>query len=134
MLPEIPRQRKTQEADFGLEFRKWVEKELPATAGFEHKTTSGKNYLPFAAVKPLQIGVGMKIKGKGILIRVQSGTSGAPDYIWLRKENSFIVIDYPKGFAIIDVIVFHNEAEGSIARSLTWERACDIAYKVIIRK
>lgn len=133
MLPELPKKRIRREADFGLRFRKWIIGKNPEmkTAAFEHKTTRGKDYLPFSEVKDIQIVHGLKIKGKGDLIRVQSGTIGAPDYIWLKGEPAFIVIEYPSGFVLVDVAVFYNESKTSKIRSLTYKRAIEIAELVI---
>lgn len=126
-LPELPKKHGSQEADFGLVFRKWIEAVLPPTASFEHKTSRGSDRFPFYEVKDLQIGNALKIKGKGNLIRVQSGTPGAPDYIWLKAEPAYVVIEYPKGFVLIDIDDFLNEKRVSVSKSLTYNRAIEIS-------
>ena len=133
MLPDLPNKRQKKEADFGLLFRKWIEAECPPTGAYEHKSTRGRDSLPFAELKNVQLHHGLKVKKKGDLIRVVSGTVGAADYIWLYKEPSWIVIEYPHGFVIIDIEVWRDEAKTSIPRSLSWKRALEICHKSVVK-
>ncbi len=131
MLPELPKKIKRKEADFGIEFRKWVKKHPFFTSSLEMKQTDGKSYLNFSEVKDAQINYGRLIKSnKGTLIRTK-GIKGLPDYVYLRATPAFIVIKYPKFFAIIDVDDFQEEKENSKRKSLESEDAKRIA-KVII--
>lgn len=134
MLPSLPKKRQKKEADFGLRFRKWIEAECPPTGAYEHKSTRGRDSLPFAELKDIQMHHGLKVKKKGDLIRVVSGTVGAADYIWLYKEPSWVVIEYPQGFVIIDIEIFRNEAKTSVVRSLYWNRAIEICFTKVLTK
>ena len=73
MLPELPKQHKDPEAQFGLLFRKWLkanDREM-RSCSFELKHTRGAASLPFDSVKPEQLAYAAQIAGNGALIRVQ---------------------------------------------------------------
>ncbi len=134
-LPTLPKKNKKKEADFGLVFRAYIEKNWPKhSAQFELKDTRGKNVFPFDEVEEAQVRHALRSKTKkGNLIRIINGTQGAPDYVYFKEcQNSFIVIRYPshKGY-IIDIDDFINEKERSSRKSLTEERAEEISTRVI---
>lgn len=131
-LPDLPKRRKHKEADFGLKFREWIEEALPPSAAYEHKTTAGKPTLAFGELSEMQIHRGLQISGKkGCLIRIQLGTTGAPDYIWLKEVPYYVTIEYPQGFVMISINAFYNEKRSSKTRSLTWERAIEISHEYV---
>jgi hypothetical protein len=123
MLPDLPRQKKSKEADFGITFRKWWnEHPLPGT--FELKTTGGKSSLPFNAVDPEQIVFAQAAHSrKGTLARVTVGTVGCSDYIGLVQAPAWIVVQYPGEFHVISIESFLLERDRSPRKSLTIERA-----------
>lgn len=130
-LPPLPKQHKQKEASFGIDLKHWVEKNLPPTASFEEKHTHGKDSLPFKAVEDSQIAFALRISSdKGAWIRTL-GMNGEPDHVWLRNEPAYIVIKYPKGVVFVSIGNFLYEKEKSKRKSLTWDRACEIAWKVI---
>ena len=43
----------------------------------------------------------LKYSKKGVLVRTQ-GTTGLPDYKYAYKEPTFVVINFPEGFVIIE--------------------------------
>ncbi len=123
-----------REAKFGILFRAWWRSNRISGA-FELKDTRGADSISFSEVGEEQINSGKANKSKkGNLIRAQSGTDGTADYIGLVSFPSYIVIKYPLCFCIIDVEVFENEAKESIRRSLTKERAKQIAFIVVDTK
>lgn len=129
-LPDLPRQNKKKEADFGVQFRAII-KQFPfiKTGAFELKHTRGKNYLNFNEVKPEQIAYGYKIQSEeGVIIRV-IGFNGEPDYIYLKNEPYFITIKYPKSYFIISLDDWIKEREISNRKSLTEERAISIGKR-----
>lgn len=132
-LPELPKKRQHKEADFGLKIREYIESEMPPTAAFELKTTRGKDYFPFSELTDVQVHNGLKIQGKGNLIRIAVGTPGAPDYIWLRQEDYFIVIDYPGFFAFVRLDDFLRQRKNDLTSRLTADRAKAIARFYVIR-
>lgn len=129
-LPELPKKRAHKEADFGLKFRKWIEANpMPVTTWLEHKSSRGHDSMLFSEVKDIQIINALKAKGKkGILVRIEKGTTGAPDYAWFRNCPSYIVISYPKGFVLIDIEVFVEEKRINTRRSLSYSRATEICH------
>lgn len=132
-LPNLPKQNKAPEADFGVELKGWVEKNAPhfLTSSLETKHTHGKDSFPFNEVKAEQLVFATRISSeKGAWIRVQ-GLKGEPDYIFLKNTPAYIVIRYPKFFCFITSGNFIFEKEKNKRKSLTAERAIAIAYKVV---
>lgn len=120
-----------RESKASILFRHWLKANPMPSASFEIKQTTTDS-LPFSAVTQSQIDYGMAIKSKkGVLLRVQAVAEGMPDYVWLREEPAYVVISYPKGFAIIDIEKFSLERDKSKRKSLTWERAQSIAILCI---
>lgn len=131
MLPNLPKINKKKEADFGLLFRKWWVKH-GMDAGYELKDSRGKDSIAFSEVSEKQEYVGLASKSRvGILIRVERGTEGAQDYIGLKNSASWIVIKYPKFFCIIDIENFLAERDRSKRKSLTSDRAKEIATIIV---
>lgn len=130
-LPELPKQNKQREATTGIELKHWFEKNSPATCSLEEKHTRGKDSFSFSEVKPEQVSFALRISSeKGAWIRTL-GMNGEPDHIWLKNEPAFIIIKYPKGTVFITINNFIFEKEKNKRKSLTWDRAVAIAFKVI---
>lgn len=121
ILPELPKQHKKREADFGILLRKWLKTHKGKSAPFELKQTQ-TNSLPFKALKPEQRAWLVKAKSdEGILIRNMGGR-GEPDYSFYRLSPAWVVVRYPKEFHVIDISIFLHE-EGLGRASLAVERA-----------
>ena len=130
-LPELPRQIKQREATSSIDLKHWIEKNQKFTCGLEVKDSAGKDSIPFSVVADKQIAYANQASGpKGAWIRVQ-GVNGEQDYIWLINTPSYIVIKYPKCFCIITIGNFLFEKQKSKRKSLTLERAIQIATKII---
>ena len=126
-LPPLPKQHKKREADFGVYLKHQTEASRPATCSMEIKHTRGKDSFPFNEATDAQITFAKLISSdKGAWIRV-IGMNGEPDYIWLKNENAYIIIKYPKGICYITIGTFLQEKETSGRKSLTWERACELS-------
>ncbi len=131
MLPNLPKQNKRKEASFSLKFREWLMKNPRISCSFEMKDTRGKNSLKFSEVTDVQRNYGMSIKSdKGTLIRVQ-GLAGEPDYVYFRNAPSYLVINYPQGWVILDIETFIMEDKRSKVRSLSWNRARELSTVVV---
>jgi len=129
MLPELPKQNKKKEADFGVWLKGYTEGNPPIiTTGLECKQTETDN-IAFSEVTPKQIAYGRKMK-TGAWIRVQ-GTNGEPDYIYVVNAESYIVIKYPNVKCWIDIEAFVKERDTSKRKSLTSEQAKKIATHTI---
>ena len=123
MLPSLPKINNKTEADFGLRFRKWWQLH-GMNAPYELKDSRGKSSIPFSSITPEQIAFALSAKSsKGVLIRVEKGTVGSPDYVGFRNSPAWFVIHFPKCFEVIDAEVFVMEKERSKRKSLTAERA-----------
>ena len=131
MLPELPKQNKSTEADFGLTFRKWIRANPPKVMGevYELKHTRGEDYLAFDAVEPEQVAYGGKIEARGELVRVM-GSRGEPDYIWVHGP-SWIVVKYPTFWCMIRRDKWLWERNMGKRKSLTSARAREIADVVV---
>lgn len=133
MLPELPRQNKASEADFGVRFRHWWNR-VKMPGNFELKHVRSRASLPFSDVKAQQIAIGnMAASEDGVLLRVASGTVGAPDYIGQVKQATWIVISYPRSFCVISLAAFLEERNRGLSKSLSAERAKEIATVVVGR-
>lgn len=128
---------KRNESKFGILLRHWVfanAKKLK-TSTFEIKQTQTDS-LPFSALEEHQNNYSMAIKHseKGAFMRMESGTIGAPDYVYLKKEPAFIVVRFPDLFCIIDIDKWNTERIINKRKSLTSERAQLIAFETIRMK
>lgn len=104
---------------------------LEYSCTFEMKDTRGKNALAFDAVDQAQLDYALAIEGpKGVLLRNQGG-SGEPDYTYHIEQRAYIAIKYPKTIYCIRVVEFIREKYNSARKSLTAERAEQIAELVI---
>ena len=125
---------KNRESSFGTLFRHWILANPPKLSGtYELKQTTTDS-IPFSCLEDHQIDASMTVKWgkKGYLIRNESGTVGSPDFSYYKNAPAYIVIKYPLGFVIIDIETFTEEKKRSVKRkSLTWDRACIIAYRVV---
>lgn len=127
-LPDLPKQNKTQEADFGTDIFKpwWEKKRMPGT--FELKDTRGESSLSFSEFEIDQrVIANLARSPKGVLIRVSVGTPGTADYIALMNEVTWIVIKYPEAFYIISTEAFVFEQVRNKRKSLTATRAKEIS-------
>ncbi len=120
---------KKQEADFSVLLRHYLKANpLPLSCPIECKDTRGKDSFFYSELKEEQINNALaSTSNKGNLIRISSGTIGGPDYAYFRNSPAYIVIKYPKGFVFIDIQTLTTEKDRSRRKSLTWERAQEIA-------
>ncbi len=128
LLPGLPKQIKKREADFGLQFRKWIEKNPRISAAYELKqcTTS----LPFNAVEDHQVAALMTVKGrKGFIYKISDESRGQKpfDCFYLRNAPAYVVIKYTGFFCMIDIETFVMERDRSKRKSLTGGRAKEIS-------
>lgn len=123
-----------KESSFGILFRHWVfaHAQQLISSTFEIKQTSIDS-IPFSCVEDHQVDFSTAIRwgDKGALIRNESGSVGAPDYSFYKNAPAFIVIKYPTFFVLIDIDTFLLEKKRSKRKSLTSERAKEIAWKTV---
>lgn len=130
-LPDLPKQNKKREADFGVRLKNWLKKHpLKVSSSLEIKHSRGKDYLNYHEVAQEQLAYASLVgSDAGVLIRVE-GHNGEPDYIFMRKSPAYFVIQYPDFACIIRAAVFKEEKKKGAA-SLTAERAKEIAEIII---
>lgn len=127
MLPDLPRTTKHREADFGVVFRKWWEKN-PQVGEYEIKDTRGSDSFPFSEFSEEQETVArMATDGRGVLVRRTTGTVGGADYTGLVHSPYWLVIRFPGHFEVISVGTFLLEKSRSKRKSLTSLRAREIS-------
>jgi len=120
------------EAKESIVFRHWfmANSKKFQSCSLEIKDTRGKNTFSLKELKEAQINHALACKSdRGNLFRTAVGTDGMGDYHFLRNAYAYIVIKYPKGFAVIDVDDLIKETKG-----VTWERASEIALELIVLK
>lgn len=134
MLPELPARHKAQEAEFGLVFRKWINKyseQWTDSCAFELKHTRGATAFAFSELSIEQIAFAASTEVRGELVRIP-GTKGEPDYEWMAPGTvTYVVIRYPKFWCIIPKVDVVAEKKASKRKSLSVERAREIAINVI---
>lgn len=117
-LPDLPKQIKKREADFGLRLRKWLDRTIVQSCVFELKQTT-KPHILFSCVEPEQIAQLVQAKGtKGILIKNEN-SGGKPDYSYHRHSPAWVVIRFPRSFHVISIDAFLMAKRHSKSKSLT---------------
>jgi hypothetical protein len=112
------------EAKFSIRFRHWLKANpIKFSCTFEMKDTCGKQSLNFKEVKQEQLDYGEAIKSTHPTMIRNVGGQGEPDYTYHYNCPAFVVINYPKGFVLIDVTTFAMERDRSKRKSLTWLQA-----------
>jgi hypothetical protein len=124
-----------REAQFTELFRHWINKYPPdRPTAYELKQTTTDS-IPFSDVKEHQIDALMAVKwgDKGLLYKAPDDSRGIKpfDLFYMKGCPAFIVIKYPKLFVLIDIETFIEEKKRSKRKSLTVDRAVEIAWKVV---
>lgn len=123
-----------REQKFTVLFRHWLMANPMWSAAFELKQTITDS-IPFSDIKEHQLDALLAAAegDKGLLYKAPDDSRGVKpfDLFYLRNSDAYIVVKYPDGFVIIDVTAFIKEKKESKRKSLTWDRACEIAWKVV---
>ncbi len=118
---------KKREANFSLLLRHWIRANPQYTCSIETKQTI-MDSIGFSEIKKAQIDYALAIESdEGVLIRTQAIVEGMPDYIYLRNEPAFIAIKFKDFFVLIRIGLFLKEKKQSKRKSLTGNRAIEIA-------
>lgn len=122
-----------QEAKFQTLFSHWLKwRLLPSMDGgfaFELKHTRGASSLPFSDLQPHQANSLLAAATTGIVYKIsdESRSYKPFDCFALKKCPAYVVIKYPKFFVMIPIKTFLQEQKRSKSKSLTGERAKEIA-------
>jgi len=117
-----------QEAKFGIKFRHYLMANPMYSGSYELKDSRGKKSFNLKEYKEEQkiYAEAIKYSKKGVLVRTE-GDRGLPDYLYLRNAYSWVVINYPEGFCIIDSDTIKLEKR----KSLTFLQASDISHTIV---
>lgn len=125
-----------REQRFTILFRHWLMSNPMWSSAFELKQTTSDS-LPFSDVKEHQLDALLAVANsdKGLLYKAPDDSRGVKpcDLLYLINADAYVVIKYPNGFVLIDVDAFIKEKKQSKRKSLLWNRAQDIAYKIVKR-
>ncbi len=125
-----------REASFTETFRHWLRANpLPRITGaaFELKQTTGKS-IPFSAVEEHQMDALSAVWGnEGLIYKISDESRGYKpfDMVYLRLTAAYIVVKFPGFFCLISASTWGSEKRTSQRKSLTAERAREIAEKVV---
>lgn len=120
-----------REANFQTTFNHWLKAVHKKTGAFELKQTKS-NALPFNAVVPHQVQALLQVKNGTLVFKIpDSGYQNPFDCFSMSNEDAFVVIKYPDFFCLIDILDWCNEVERSDRKSLTSERAKEIATIIV---
>jgi penicillin-binding protein-related factor A (putative recombinase) len=127
---------KKSEQKFTTYFQHWLKERVFVKGGvaFEIKHTRGKNLFPFSEVKDHQINALLAVKSvKGLVYKISDSAIGFKpfDCFMMRECESYIVIKYPNFFCLINPENFIQEKERTNRKSLTSERAKEIANLIV---
>jgi len=120
---------KKQEANFSIRFRHWLlANPLKIQCWFEMKDTRGSKTFKLKEWKQEQreFSEALRYSKKGVLVRTE-GIIGLPDYKYAYQEPTFVVINYPDGFVLIEAETLKLQ-RGS---TLDFLKASDIAHYVV---
>lgn len=124
-----------REAKFTLLFRSWLRANVPKTSCVYELKQSQTDSIPFSDVQEHQIDALLAVKwgDKGLLYKAPDDSRGIKpfDLFFLKNSPAYVVIKFKSGAVILDIETFLEEKKRSQRKSLTWDRACTLAWKVI---
>ena len=132
-LPDLPKINKRAEADFGTyTFLPWLLKVHRQDGIYELKVAGKNNRLPFSAVVTHQIQT-LELVRHGVFVYKppDMGQRNPGDYICMVRKPAWIVVKYDSHFVMITIDNFNAERFKSKSKSLSFERAKEIATHVI---
>lgn len=116
-----------REAAFNTLFNKWLKNVYKKTGAFELKQTQ-TNSLPFNAVVDHQEQALMNAKWGVLVYKIpDAGYQNPFDCFVLSGVPAYVVIKYPNVVCVIDIDMFSTEKALSQRRSLTSEKAVELA-------
>lgn len=126
-LPDLPKQNRMSESSSSLKFRKWWQLK-GKNAPYEMKDTRGTDSFRFDELSEEQELFGKACgTDKGVLIRIEHGTPGAPDYVGFKNTVSYVVIKFRSGFEVITIDNFLHARDTCGRKSLTANMARHIS-------
>lgn len=122
-----------KERNFQTTFSHWLKSAHKHTGVFELKVAKNES-LPFSAVAPHQLQALENVRYGTFAWKIPDcGFQNPFDCFCLTRQPAWVVVKYEKFFCLISIDVFLLEMERSKRKSLTAQRACEIASEVIHR-
>lgn len=119
------------ERSFQTTFSHWLKAVHKQTGAFELKVAKGES-LPFSAVAEHQIQALEQARYGTFVFKIPDlGLQNPFDCFCLNRVPAWVVIKYEKFFCLISIAAFTLEKEKSVRKSLTADRACEIAVEVV---
>lgn len=111
----------------------WLEKNAWSSFAWEAKHSKGKDSIPFSAVEDHQVKYLHKARTNNCIGKISDDSRGQKQFdgYVFHKSEAYLIFIYPEFWCFIDILVYENEERTSIRRSITSERARQIAYKII---
>lgn len=120
-----------REANFQTTFSHWLKSVHKKTGAFELKQTK-TNSIAFDSVVPHQEAALLNSSQNVLAYKIPDvGYQNPFDCICLADIPAYVVIKYPKFFCLILIEDWVAEKKRSLRRSLTSERAREIAMKIV---
>ena len=119
------------EAKFHSKFRHYLQARMKEPGVFEVKYAH-RDIVYFSALEEHQRESLLAAKHRSLTYKPPDDTRGFKpcDFLHFAGVRAYVVVKYSKGFVLIDIDVWVEEARISKRKSLTWERARYLAWKV----
>ena len=128
-LPNLPKINKMLESKSALRFRTWWLLH-GKNAPYETKDTRSTDSFPFSELSAEQEAFAVACgTEKGVLIRVEKGTIGSPDYVGFRNTVAYIVIHFKSGTEVITINNFIRCRDTCGRKSLAYNLAKSVSSK-----
>lgn len=120
------------EKDFQSHFSKWLKNVHQELGAFELKVAGKNNRLPFSAVQPHQILALENARHGTFVFKIPDlGYQNPFDCFCLHRVPAWVVIKYDKHFCMISIDNFTAEKLKSQSKSLSFDRAKEIASIIV---
>jgi penicillin-binding protein-related factor A (putative recombinase) len=120
-----------KERDFQTTFNHYLKAVYKKTGAFELKQTKSQS-IAFNSVVPHQVQALLHAKNSVLVYKIPDmGYQNPFDVFCLTNVDAFVVIKYPDFFCLIDINDWVQEVKISTRKSLTADRAKEIATIVV---
>jgi hypothetical protein len=109
----------------------------PMNAPWEVKHSRGAKFIPFSAVKDHQVTKLHNARCSFLNYKISDDSRGQKPFdgvSYFKSPEAYLIFVYPDMWCFIDILVFEQEERTSTRRSISQDRAREIATKVINTK
>lgn len=113
----------------------WLQKNVWASFPWEVKHSRGKDSITFSSVEDHQIKYLHNARMSNCVGKISDDSRGQKQFdgYAFHKSEAYLIFVYPEFWCFMDILVYENEERTSTRRSITSDRAKEIAYKIIER-